>query len=466
MLTQRSEGLRRLLLICQIWITAGLFWFGVWVMVKFYSPGGGLTWRRYSMYCVLLVLGLTLEYLGRDSSRDYPLQRDLLREHRVSLRQTVASIGTLVIYLIATKDGFISRVFLFNFVPCFYLALLFSHHYLPPFLARRFFKGIRTERTLLVGSPLRAAQLQNWLRQKSEIGLHTAGLISPERVDQSTDLPILGPPEDFIGIVRESGATQVILLEFPRTDSDRTIIDACDKLGVRLIILSDLEETLRHPVVHFEDGGFRFMALREEPLENPLNRFVKRALDIVVSGLVLIAVFPVATIIIWITQRLQSPGPLFHKQVRAGIQNRRFTIYKFRTMRPNCERIADQASDHDDRIYPLGRFLRKFSVDEIPQFWNVLHGEMSIVGPRPHLLEHNAEFAKVMAGYHVRAFVKPGITGLAQVRGFRGEARDNSDIQNRVASDLEYLENWNLSLEIGIILRTIAQLFLPPQTAY
>src|SRR5438094_1550445 len=131
MLTQRSEGLRRLLLFCQIWITAGLFWVGVWVMVRFYSPGGELTWRRYSIYCVLLVLGLTLEYLGRDSSRDYPLQTDLLREHRVSLRQTVASIGTLVIYLIATKDGFISRVFLFNFVPCFYLALLFSHHYLP-----------------------------------------------------------------------------------------------------------------------------------------------------------------------------------------------------------------------------------------------------------------------------------------------------------------------------------------------
>src|SRR5258707_15754819 len=94
MLTQRSEGLRRLLLICQIWITAGLFWLGVWVMVKFYSPPGGLTWRRYSIYCVLLVLGLTLEYLGRVRSRDYPLQTDLLREHRVSLRQTVAFIGT------------------------------------------------------------------------------------------------------------------------------------------------------------------------------------------------------------------------------------------------------------------------------------------------------------------------------------------------------------------------------------
>src|SRR4030095_1975867 len=226
MLTQRSEGLRRLLLICQIWITAGLFWIGVWVMVKFYSPGGELTWRRYSIYCVLLVLGLTLEYLGRDSSRDYPLQSDLLREHRVSFRQTVTAIGTLRIFLIATKDGFISRVFLFNFVPCFYFALLFSHHYLPAFLARRFFKGICTEKTLLIGSAARAAQLKNWLHQKSEIGLDTAGIICPAGSEQTSELRILGQLKDFNRIVRECGATQAILLEFPRTDSDRTIIDA------------------------------------------------------------------------------------------------------------------------------------------------------------------------------------------------------------------------------------------------
>src|SRR5207237_7276190 len=154
--------------------------------------------------------------------------------------------------------------------------------------AQRFFKGIRMEKTLLVGSPARAAQLHNWLQQKSEIGLHTAGLVCRPAFEQASDLPILGQPEDFDRIVGECGATQVILLELPRTESDRAIIEACDELGVRLIILSDLEETLRHPVVHFEDGGFGFMALREEPLENPLNRFVKRAIDIVVSGFVLI----------------------------------------------------------------------------------------------------------------------------------------------------------------------------------
>jgi putative colanic acid biosynthesis UDP-glucose lipid carrier transferase len=155
-----------------------------------------------------------------------------------------------------------------------------------------------------------------------------------------------------------------------------------------------------------------------------------------------------------------------HVQIRAGLQNRRFPIYKFRTMRSDNSELERQAQDGDERVYPIGKWLRKLSIDEVPQFWNVLRGEMSIVGPRPHLIEHNNQFSQLMANYHVRTFVKPGITGLAQVRGFRGEARDHSDIEKRVACDIEYLENWNLSLECGIILRTCLQLVAPPPTAY
>jgi putative colanic acid biosynthesis UDP-glucose lipid carrier transferase len=240
----------------------------------------------------------------------------------------------------------------------------------------------------------------------------------------------------------------------------------CDHLGVRLLIVSDLEEKLRHPVTHFEDDGFRFIGLREEPLENPLNRFVKRTIDVTISLPVMVFVFPVLTVIVWIAQRLQSPGPLFHVQTRAGMQNRQFKIYKFRTMRPGHEEVTRQARTGDERVYPLGKWFRKLSIDEVPQFWNVLLGDMSIVGPRPHLIEHNNQFSQLMANYHVRAFVKPGITGLAQVRGFRGEARNNADIENRVACDIEYLENWNLSLECGIILRTFVHLVVPPRSAY
>ena len=469
MVTQRTQGLYRVFLLCQILIVAVLFWFGVWVMVTFYSPGGAdWTWRRYSIYCGLLVLGMTVESLSRDGSKNYFLQNELLRQHRLSLRQTFASIGTLVLYLIATKDAFISRIFFFNFVPWLYVALLFSHHYLPQFLARRIFTGAREEKTILVGSSVKAAQLRGWLRRKADIGLRTIGLVCDEQIEKTEDgIPVLGDSGDLEKIIVERGVTQVIMLEFPVfTDVNRRVITICDHLGVRLLIVSDLEEKLRHPVTHFEDDGFRFIGLREEPLENPLNRFFKRTIDVAISLPVMIVIFPVLTAIVWIAQRIQSPGPLLHLQTRAGMQNRQFKIYKFRTMRTGHAEEARQASAGDERVYPLGKWFRKLSIDEVPQFWNVLLGDMSIVGPRPHLIEHNNQFSQLMANYHVRAFVKPGITGLAQVRGFRGEARNSADIENRVACDIEYLENWNLSLECIIILRTFVHLIAPPRSAY
>ncbi|HEY6111279.1 MAG TPA: exopolysaccharide biosynthesis polyprenyl glycosylphosphotransferase [Chthoniobacterales bacterium] len=469
MVTQRTEGLYRLFLLCQLALVALLFWVGVWIMVTFYSPGPDLdfTLRRYSIYCGLIVLGIWLESLSRSGSKNYLLQNELLRQHRLSLRQTVAGVGLLVFYIIGTKDAFISRVFFFNFVPWLYIGLLFSHYYLPPVLLRWFFSGVREEKTLLVGPSRRALQLRDWLRRKADFGLHTVGLVCEQKIDSAEGLPVLGTPNELENVVRDRGITQIILLEFPLSHAGNPdVIQICDRLGVRLLIVSDLEERLRHAVTHFEDDGFRFIALREEPLESPLNRFLKRALDLVISLPVMLIVFPICAVVVWLTQRLQSPGPLFHVQTRAGMQNRQFNIYKFRTMRAGHHELARQASGNDDRVYPSGRWLRKLSIDEIPQFWNVLRGDMSIVGPRPHLIEHNAQFSQLMQNYHVRAFVKPGITGLAQVRGFRGEARNDSDIANRVACDIEYLENWNLSLECAIILRTFAQLFVPPRTAY
>ncbi|MFN2508046.1 MAG: exopolysaccharide biosynthesis polyprenyl glycosylphosphotransferase [Chthoniobacterales bacterium] len=468
MVTQRTEGLYRLFLLCQILIVAALFWLGVWIMTWSYSEGAEMTWRRYSIYCVLLVLGMTIESLSREGSKNYLLQNELLRQHRLSLRQTFASAGTLVVYLVATHDTFISRLFFFNFVPWLYVALLFSHHYLPSFLARVVFKGGRLEKTLLIGSSAKARELRGWLRRKAEIGLQAVGLLCDEPIQKTEDgIPVLGTPDDVERILRERGITQVILLEFPLfTEINRNIISVCDRVGVRLLIVSDLEEKLRHPVTHFEDDGFRFIGLREEPLENPLNRFCKRAIDIAIALPVMLIFFPILTVIVWLAQRLQSPGPLFHVQTRAGMQNRQFPILKFRTMHPHNGDLARQARDGDERVFPLGKWFRKLSIDEVPQFWNVLRGDMSIVGPRPHLIEHNNQFSQLMANYHVRTFVKPGITGLAQVRGYRGEARNSSDIENRVACDLEYLENWNLSLECGIILRTCAQLLIPPRTAY
>ncbi|HEY1581664.1 MAG TPA: exopolysaccharide biosynthesis polyprenyl glycosylphosphotransferase [Chthoniobacterales bacterium] len=466
MVTPRTQGLYRVFLLCQIAIVAGLFWFGVWVMVTFYSQGAELTWNRYSIYCAMLVIGLLGESLSREGSKRYFLQAEFLRQHRLALRQTFASVGVLVFYLIATKDSFISRIFFFNFLPWLYIALLFSHHFLPEFLARGMFR--REEITLLIGSTSKARALRGWLRRKAEMGLRTVGIICEEPLDCTEDkIPILGGFDRFRSAVQEHAVTQVIMLEFPDfNELNRGLIATCDQLGVRLMIVSDLEEKLGHPVTHFDDDGFRFVGLREEPLENPFNRVIKRAIDFTLALPIMILLFPPLALVVWVAQRLQSPGPLFHKQTRAGIQNRRFDILKFRTMHPENPDLARQATSEDDRVYPLGRWFRKLSIDEVPQFWNVLRGDMSVVGPRPHLIEHNQQFSQLMANYQVRTFVKPGITGLAQVRGFRGEAQTSKDIQNRVVCDIEYLENWNLTLECGIILRTMAQLFVPPPSAY
>src|ERR1700730_11958894 len=464
MVTQRTEGLYRVFLFCQIIIVAAIFWIGVWIMVTFYSPSAGaLTWGRYSIYCGMLVLGLTLETLNR--CKNSFLQNELLRPHRLSLRQTAASVGLLVLYLVAAKDAFISRIFLFNFVTWLYVALLFSHYYLPSILARGLFN--RENKTLLIGSLQRAAQVNEWLQRKSEIGLRTVGLISGDDKIDNAIVPVLGRRDQLENVIREHDITQVILLEFPLfSEGNQDVIQICDQLGIRLLILSDLEERLRHSVTHFEDGGFRFIGLREEPLENTLNRFFKRAIDFAIAVPVIVFVFPILALIMFVVQRLQSPGPLFHVQRRAGLQNRQFEIYKFRTMHSSNGELARQASQSDERVYPLGKWFRKLSIDEVPQFWNVLKGDMSIVGPRPHLIEHNQQFSKHMANYHVRTFVKPGFTGLAQVRGFRGEARNGADVANRVACDIEYLENWNLSLELAIIMRTFFHLVKPPHTAY
>src|SRR5205085_1613155 len=310
MVTQRTEGLYRVFLFCQIIIVAALFWFGVWIMVTFYSEGGALTWGRYSIYCGMLVLGLILETLSR--SKNFFLQNELLRPHRLSLRQTAASVGLLVLYLVAAKDAFISRLFLFHFVPWLYIALLFSHYYLPSLLARGIFR--REDKTILVGSSQRVAQLREWLERKAEIGLRTVGLISDDDQIDNPEVPLLGRPDQLEQIIRDHGITQIILLEFPLfSEANQNVIQICDQLGIRLLILSDLEERLRHSVTHFEDGGFRFIGLREEPLENPLNRFLKRAIDLAIALPVMLIVFPVLTLVVFVAQRLQSPGAHFRE---------------------------------------------------------------------------------------------------------------------------------------------------------
>jgi len=208
------------------------------------------------------------------------------------------------------------------------------------------------------------------------------------------------------------------------------------------------------------------LSLRDIPLDNPINAFIKRSFDIVFSLVVIIGLLSWLTPILALLITLESKGPVFFRQTRNGIDNREFYCYKFRSMAPNKNADDIQATKNDMRITKIGKFIRKTSIDELPQFYNVLFGTMSVVGPRPHMVKHTNEYSTSVDKYMVRHFVKPGITGLAQVRGYRGEIETDTDIQNRIKFDIFYIENWSLFLDLKIMAQTIINAFKGEAKAY
>jgi lipopolysaccharide/colanic/teichoic acid biosynthesis glycosyltransferase len=188
--------------------------------------------------------------------------------------------------------------------------------------------------------------------------------------------------------------------------------------------------------------------------------------DVVVSAMVILFVLPPLALVIWVMHRLQSRGPLVFRQQRTGLHNQEFVLYKFRTMHVDNPDPARQACRDDARVFAAGRWLRRSGLDELPQFINVFLGEMSIVGPRPHLPDHDVHFSGVDLRYRVRQIVKPGITGLAQIKGHRGEAGLPEKVVDRISADLEYLENWSFGLDMRIMAQTAVHLVKAPATAY
>ncbi len=472
MVSQRTRGLLSTLLVCEVGLAVAALCVVAWLASVTVTAITAPQWGRLPIYAVVIAGGLALEGMGRNQRR--PGWRSglsvFVELHRLAFVQTCFAVGAWLAYLVVAKDQYIPRTLLVAYIPTLYVALLWAKMWLPRRLAQGMFCAMRAERTLLIGSPAKVPSLQRWLAAKEVLGFRTLGLVSDEMTPNAevNGVRCLGGLDDLEMVVRREGITQLILMELPRERArHREFVAVAERLGVRFMIMSNLEELLDHPVVMVEDDGFRFITLREEPLENPLNRILKRLLDLAVAVPVVVLVLPPLAVAVWALHCWQSRGPLFFTQTRAGLQNRNFQIFKFRTMhvQPNRDE-ARQATRDDGRIFPGGRWLRRLSIDELPQFVNVLRGEMSVTGPRPHLVEHNALFAEQMANYHIRTLVKPGITGLAQVRGFRGEARTSTEIAQRLASDISYLENWRLVLDVSIIARTAWQMVQPPRTAY
>ena len=196
-------------------------------------------------------------------------------------------------------------------------------------------------------------------------------------------------------------------------------------------------------------------SLHNEPLAFVGNRWLKRAFDIFLSLGVIVFIFPIVLLVFGPLIKLSSPGPIFFRQKRSGLNGRVFYCLKFRSMRMNAECDKLQATRNDPRKTRVGEFMRRTNIDELPQFINVLIGDMSVVGPRPHMLEHTKIYSDLIGNYMLRHFVKPGITGFAQVTGFRGETRELWQMQERVRRDIYYVEHWTFAFDLWIIFRTI-----------
>lgn len=250
-------------------------------------------------------------------------------------------------------------------------------------------------------------------------------------------------------------------------DTVRKLSHFCDKNVVRFYFVPVSVETLGINLKREMLDDMEVYTTYENPLQNPWNSFLKRMFDIVLSSLFLLMILPFFPIIALII-KLQSPnGPIFFKQLRTGIDGKNFYCYKFRSMHPNKDEDGlVQATKNDPRKFPFGNFMRKTNIDEMPQFWNVLKGSMSIVGPRPHPVALNEMYTQVIDKYMVRHFVKPGVTGWAQVTGFRGETKELWQMEGRVKRDIWYMENWSIWLDLRIILLTARSMIIHDKNAY
>ena len=277
-----------------------------------------------------------------------------------------------------------------------------------------------------------------------------------------------GSIRDFEALLSRPDDLQLgdeVYLCVPRKERDliERTVRLCDHRVAKFYYLPTAEEKLNLQPILIDDIGV--MTTYTSPLEEPLNRLLKRLLDIVFSILSLIFTALLLPLIVLMIKR-QSPGPVFFRQLRTGIDGHEFYCYKFRSMHVNSDADRLQATKDDPRKFPFGDFMRKTNIDELPQFWNVLVGNMSIVGPRPHMLAHTEQYDKLIDKYMVRHFVKPGITGWAQVTGFRGETRELWQMEGRVERDIWYIQHWSLWLDLRIIWMTAKTIFKRDEKAY
>ena len=317
--------------------------------------------------------------------------------------------------------------------------------------------GFNYKRVVIIGGNEVAQQLYTYFTSDDALGVQVKGVFSNNNISFDINENINSGRLDELKLFVIDKQIDEIYYAMPLiyTQKITDLINFCDKNMIRFKLVPDFRGFLFKRVNIDFYNDVPVVTLRAEPLTDITNRFLKRVFDILFSSLVIVFVlswlYPILAMLI----KLSSKGPIFFKQARSGVDNEEFTCYKFRSMTQSISSDSQQAIKGDARITKIGAFLRKSSLDEFPQFFNVLMGNMSIVGPRPHMILHTEEYSVLINKYMVRQLVKPGITGAAQVRGYRGETKELKDMEGRVRLDVWYIENWSLSLDINIIFHTV-----------
>ena len=313
---------------------------------------------------------------------------------------------------------------------------------------RKVFKG-NLRKVVIVGLNKKTDQLRKYFNDNPDYGYQ---LVKTFDLNKKDKISI----NDVISFISENEIDEIYSSVAEMNNKELlSLIDYADNNLKILKFLPDNKEIYSKKLDFTYYGYLPILSLRSIPIDEPINLFIKRSFDIFFSLVVIIGILSWLTPLIGFLIKIESKGPVFFKQKRNGLDYKEFYCYKFRSMKPNPEAHLHQIRKGDPRVTRIGKFIRKTSIDELPQFINVLKGDMSVVGPRPHMVSHTHMYAEKIDKFMVRHFIKPGITGLAQVSGFRGEVEDDDFIKNRVKYDIYYLENWSILMDIRIVFKTV-----------
>ena len=330
--------------------------------------------------------------------------------------------------------------------------------------------GHNSRQVVLVGHDQALIELYKAMTSDPTMGYQVRGYYANREMKNCPNtLAYLGSLDDFD---KEMQTPDVLIAEeifcclsHDYNDFIAQIMRYCDANVIRFFYLPRMFGTYRLRLKPEYMGDTLLYTNHTEPLSFMGNRLIKRAFDLVVSAFACLCLLPFIPIVALII-KMQSPGSVFFIQERTGFEGHSFKCYKFRSMYTSANANTEQATKDDPRKFPFGNLMRRTNIDELPQFWNVLKGDMSIVGPRPHMLHHTEVYSGLIDKYMVRHFCKPGITGLAQVTGYRGETKELWQMQKRVELDIWYIEHWSFMLDLRIILKTAYSIIVPDKHAY